>query len=61
MNALSFLDGWEMQKLLLTPRRTSLPEVGRTAHCPGFTDHLVEWSPPLVLTAHLPLESDRRE
>ena len=24
MNTLSFLDGWEMQKLLLTLRRTSL-------------------------------------
>ena len=56
MNTLSFLDGWEMQKLLLTLRRTSLPEVGRTAHCPGFPADLGEWSPPLVLTAHLPLE-----
>lgn len=61
MNTLSFPDGGEMQKLLLTPRRTSVTEVGRTAHGPGFPDGLAEWGPPPVLTAHLTLETDARE
>ena len=29
VNTLSFPDGWKMQKLLLTQRRTSLSEAGR--------------------------------